>query len=356
MTGRPTEDWPAEDLERVAACPVCQCPRRAPLYKALADRAFRVAPGKWDVWRCLGCGSSYLDPRPTEGSIGRAYASYYTHVEPPPSAFEVPSAGRKAKLRAALRNGYLNRRFGHRLKPASDLAALVALAPAVMRGAEAYVRHLPRPQPGDRLLDVGCGNGQFLRVARVLGYEAEGLEVDAAAAAIGRRAGLIVRTVQLRRLGREDGRFAVVTLNHVIEHVHSPRAVLCAVFRLLRPGGCVWIQTPNIESSGSQYWGPDWFHLAPPNHLAVFTWRGLRLCLEEAGFVNCRLLPPEPDRGFVRALSAATRRGDAPFASGAPPLPALGWFDQILASLQDLFGPRSQAETLTAVGLKPPDA
>src|SRR6266852_6812100 len=73
------EDWPSEGLEAVKCCPVCDSGQRTQLYSNLIDNVFYTAPGHWTLYRCQGCGSAYLDPRPTPEFIHLAYRNYYTH-------------------------------------------------------------------------------------------------------------------------------------------------------------------------------------------------------------------------------------------------------------------------------------
>src|SRR5438270_590848 len=105
----PAGDWPPNDLEAVSNCPACGAARRTVLYERLTDRVFRVAPGYWRLVRCGGCGSAYLDPRPTEANIGRAYAAYYTHC--------IQQATAPSRVRGTLLNAYLNARWGYKLRP-----------------------------------------------------------------------------------------------------------------------------------------------------------------------------------------------------------------------------------------------
>ena len=62
-------------------CPVCGETDRKILHSDLIDNAFRVAPGKWALWKCAMCSGAYLDPRPNPATIHLAYANYYTHQE-----------------------------------------------------------------------------------------------------------------------------------------------------------------------------------------------------------------------------------------------------------------------------------
>ena len=135
-------------------------------------------------------------------------------------------------------------------------------------------------KPGDRLLDLGCGDGGFLRVARALGYDARGIEIDPAAAALARRQGFEVHEGAFAEAAIEPGSLAQVTLSHVIEHLHEPVDTLRQLLGWLKPGGRVWLQTPNVEGRGAARYGADWRGLEPPRHLVLFGERSLRLAIE----------------------------------------------------------------------------
>jgi 2-polyprenyl-3-methyl-5-hydroxy-6-metoxy-1,4-benzoquinol methylase len=286
-----------------------------PLHGGLRDRVFGVAPGAWDLWRCTACGAARLDPRPADSALAALYAagSYYTHE--PPHANIAP--GGLAGVLRALRNAHVNARLGYRVAPAWRPGAIAGrLAPPLAAIAERGVRSLPA---GERLLDVGCGNGQFVAEAAAAGWRASGIDVDATAVAAGRAAGLdlAVETVQ-ERAAREPGAFDAVTLSHVIEHVADPVGFLRATLALLRPGGHAWIATPNLGSLGHRRYGADWMHLDPPRHLVLFDHAALRRALTAAGFAEIRALRPTPAAGPSFAISAAVARGVCP-ANGTPP-------------------------------------
>jgi hypothetical protein len=89
-------------------------------------------------------------------------------------------------LRQALRNGYINVRYGTNLRPATDLGAWLAPMLGKKRGIDYSLRGLPRGREaqGRNLLDIGCGSGDYLRVAAELGWQATGLDPDPQAAAL----------------------------------------------------------------------------------------------------------------------------------------------------------------------------
>ncbi len=344
-------EWPVADTERAAACPVCGSARREPWLDGLTDRIFRVASGRWTLWRCADCGAAHLDPRPTPASIGRAYGHYYTHGEPE-RQFLVPGDRPDLRVKRALHLSFYNRRFGHRHRDALPFGwSLIAVSRWRSARAGQYIRHLPGPAPGARLLDAGCGDGGFLRVARALGYEGIGLEFDPAAAAVARAQGFTVHEGVLEEVPIAPASVDQVTLRHVVEHLHEPVAVLSRLCGALKPGGRIWLQTPNVDSRGARRYGADWRGLEPPRHLVLFGERSLRLALERAGFERIALLPPQLDAAFYIGQSERVRAGHDPYANDRAARRAARreGRDWDRAALDD----PTRAESLTMVAYRP---
>jgi len=117
--------------------------------------------------------------------------------------------------------------------------------------------HLPRPHPGDRLLDAGCAAGAFTMGGALRGYDALGVDSDgpALAKAVRRTRWLGVlrvrfEPVDVRRLGeREDlrGVFAVVICCETIEHILDDAGLMRSLAGCLRPGGRLLLTAPNVR-------------------------------------------------------------------------------------------------------------
>ncbi len=101
--------------------------------------------------------------------------------------------------------------------------------------------------PPGRLLDVGCGTGAFLRLARTRGWEVTGTELSPYAARAAEGDGLTVVEGEVWEAGFPAGGFDVVTCWHVLEHASCPRWVIEEIHRVLRPGGWLVLATPNVE-------------------------------------------------------------------------------------------------------------
>ncbi|GIG57626.1 hypothetical protein Lfu02_19980 [Longispora fulva] len=303
-----TESWPAGGLESVPHCPICGDSARETVHLELSDRIFFCAPGTWNLYRCTGCATGYLDPRPTEDTISLAYDSYYTHAAA--AKVDVDQLSLARKVRRSLANGYRNHQFGTQDLPANPLGVLSAKLLAKQRATmDTESRHIPKPTPGARLLDIGCGDGNFLEFARRAGWTVVGVDFDEKAVEAARSRGLDIRHGGVEVLDPAE-RFDGITLSHVIEHVHDPVALLAACRRMLNPGGWIWLETPNLDALGHQRYGADWRGLEPPRHLVLFTPASLKQALAKAGFVDAEIQRAALSTGFTFSASEAIARGE----------------------------------------------
>lgn len=134
-----------------------------------------------------------------------------------------------------------------------------------------------------RLLEVGCSAGFFLNAART-SFEVSGVEPSrwAREYAVGRlHLPQIEETLQEARF--PDASFDAAVLIDVIEHLDDPLATMLEVARVLKPGGFVYVMTPDIGSLSARILRSRWWGLRPA-HIQYFSCRTLRLLLAKAGF------------------------------------------------------------------------
>lgn len=295
------QPWPEADLEYLGRCPLCGSAQRTLLYEGLRDRVFFCAPGSWTLHRCGGCKSAYLDPRPIPESMGRAYEQYFTHQNEDQHA---PASFLK-RIKQLVKNGYLNRKWETSLSPASPMLSM--LLPKSIKAFidEGIMRHLPRPSGGRALLDVGCGDGQFLALASSAGWRVTGFDPDPKAVHHARSRGLDVQLGGFETLQQASDCFDAITVSHVIEHVYDPKELMANCYRLLKPGGYFWIETPNINSYGHSEFKGDWRGLEPPRHLQLVSWELLQVLLDEAGFNHVAPAAWRPLNWIVNGASKA---------------------------------------------------
>jgi SAM-dependent methyltransferase len=169
-----------------------------------------------------------------------------------------------------------------------------------------------------RLLDIGTAAGAFVAAARARGWQAEGCEPNKWLAEWGaRHYGITIRQGSVFEQDYADGSFDVVTLWDVIEHTLDPREMLERCCRLLKPGGVLVVNYPDIGSWIARALGRRWLFLISV-HLYYFDRRTIARMLESTGFRVEAVRPHwqrlELDyilfRGSVlsRALSSASRR------------------------------------------------
>ncbi|MDA3876985.1 MAG: class I SAM-dependent methyltransferase [Halothiobacillus sp.] len=306
--------WPASELERVSTCPVCGSAQRSVLHEGLIDNVFFVAPGKWTLHRCKQCRSAYLDPRPNRESIHLAYATYYTHQQVS-ERNKYSSLSSLHKLRRQLVNGYTNWRFSTHAVPATVLGILAAFVmPNLKTIINRKYRHMPKlPRGGAKLLDIGCGDGSFLSLARTCGWEVVGLDPDPKAVANAGTQGLTVYRGGIEYFDGKTELFDVITLNHVIEHVHDPVKVLKVCHALLKPGGQLWLATPNIDSFGHARFQKNWRGLETPRHLVLFNKQSLCQAIISAGFAAPHDQPQQSNCAGMFKASLAMEQGHSPY-------------------------------------------
>ena len=247
-------------------CSLCGSNRRGTLYKGLTDRWFG-SPGMWGFDICRGCNLVLLSPSPTAEQLNRAYAGYFTHQVPSKAVGKSTNGGSKPWLVVRAKRAY------------RSAIRAVDLERSEMRSM--YTSDLA---PG-RLLDIGCGNGLFLKRMSDVGWFVQGVEPDPQSARLASETyGFEICTGTLQDAGFPSNQFDCITMSHVIEHLRDPLAVLAECRRILKPGGMLVITTPNHQCLGHRLFGRRWLGLDPPRHLLLFSRKNLELIAHKAGF------------------------------------------------------------------------
>lgn len=251
------------------SCPLCGGTGDI-LHSKMQDRMSAV-PGNWPLRRCSNadCGLSWLDPGPVESDIPLFYLNYFTHeCNDPKQKFS-------ERMHSFVYAGY---RIATRIP-----SALLGLNQARQQMLHMF---LDDAEPG-RLLDVGCGSGDFLHRMHNRGWSVTGIDFDAKAIENAKKRageGSTFLNTDLSGARFTDDSFDAITMSHVIEHVPDPVALLTEIRRVLKPGGRLVVTTPNIRSFGHEKFQDCWYGLDAPRHLQVFSLPALQLCARRAGF------------------------------------------------------------------------
>jgi SAM-dependent methyltransferase len=173
-----------------------------------------------------------------------------------------------------------------------------------------------------RLLDIGTAGGAFLHVAAARGWEVSGCEPNKWLCEWGRKTyGLDIRPGTLFDYRHPDHAFDVVTAWDVLEHASDPMAFLRECQRILKPGGLVVVNCPDIGSWIARVMGRRWPMLLS-THLYYFTRRTLGQSLERAGF-RVELVRPHVQRLELDYILRRSEPVAGPFARGARSLVSL---------------------------------
>ena len=234
-------------------CVVCG-QARASAFAQGKDYEYRTSERTFTFVRCENCGHVYLNPRPADHCIALAYpVNYYTLAG--------RHTARGSLVIARLKSWVVNRRLR-------------------------FFRELLK---GDaRILEVGCGDGSLLADLKKRNprLTVEGLDITLSGETAERCAALDIPVMETAVENAElgHGRFDLIIMNQVIEHVPDPVAVMKKLAEALKPGGCVSIETPNLDGYDRRlfrksFWGGYYF----PRHLHLFHRESLKGLVEKSG-------------------------------------------------------------------------
>jgi SAM-dependent methyltransferase len=140
-------------------------------------------------------------------------------------------------------------------------------------------------RPG-QLLDIGCGDGTFIRHMAAHGWQATGFDLSPTAQRLARKHNkkAVILTGKWKNLKLPPASFDCLTLWQVLEHVADPRQLLRRCHTLLRPGGLLVVAVPNIASLQAWLTKKRWWGLDVPRHLTHFSPEVLKQTLQKSGF------------------------------------------------------------------------
>lgn len=293
----------SETTERVAPreCPACGAEG--------ARQAYRFDKGDHPIWTCEECTGHYVFPLPTEAELKALYDD-------------------EEWFEGGLEGGYEN--YDEQTAPSLD--TIRALLEARDPG-----------RPDKMVLDVGCGYGTHLAIAKELGWHCRGVELsDHARGIAAERLGPAV-PLAATLADLSPARYDLILVLDVLEHLPDPRALLNELFSsgALGPETRLVISTPNAGSSSATAELSAWQYLHPPSHLIFFTAESLRGFLQGFQF-------PEVE---VRGIAPVARPGGVPEPAdgtgsieGYEGLMVEAWGSQFGGFIQERFVPGTHSK------------
>jgi SAM-dependent methyltransferase len=231
-------------------CPGCGETGVRTLFSA-GDRLYHTTDKSFLVVECKTCRLIRLEPRPSPKELSAYYPGEYWYQ---------PQAGAASRIEETYRRFVLRDHVNFVMRAIED------------SGQNGLV------------VDVGCGGGLFLKMMRERGLPVLGLETShSAATAAWNQNGVAVVCGDLAKSPIERGGCAIVTMFHVVEHLHDPVGYLRSARDLLLPGGRLIVQVPNASSWQFLMFGEHWNGVDVPRHLVNYRQRDLENLLEYCG-------------------------------------------------------------------------
>ncbi len=234
--------------DSIPLCPLCRKAEQITF-------AFRRSGNA--IYRCGDCKLEFMYPQPDDDRLAAIYSSTYFL-----GAEDEDAARKIADLKRATARLYL----------------------------DAINRFVSIPDP--RLLELGCGFGDFLVEARARGFQVEGLEYSTHSTRVAnaRLGSDVVRSGSLESASSPGDAYDIIAAFDVIEHVRDPVDSLHRVYSALKSGGIVAIVTPSLDSWSRRLLGRHWMEYKT-EHLTYFSRKSLERLLKNAGFTAIDFLP-----------------------------------------------------------------
>jgi 2-polyprenyl-3-methyl-5-hydroxy-6-metoxy-1,4-benzoquinol methylase len=256
--------WKTNELERVEKCVYCDAKLEENNRTIESkDWAFGVSEDSWRHLICITCNSLILSPRPKKEYIGRAYESYYTH------------AGKKTiinKIKDTIVNAVIKNESQIKNKKRCSPWGMSNIIYILFRRF-IYIspdwRYIINSESKGNFLDVGCGSGRVVKLAKENGWNAYGIEADLKAVENAKLTNINVSHGFAESVGDYKNEFDLIYCSHVIEHVYEPKKFISDIYEALKPGGMAVIITPNAASVLRHYFGSYWRGLEAPRHISI---------------------------------------------------------------------------------------
>ncbi|NNV53837.1 class I SAM-dependent methyltransferase [Limnovirga soli] len=255
-------------------CPICSSTQ---ITAVLDAKDYTVSKNNFSIWHCQQCNGRFTQHVPDAASIGAYYqsADYISHSD--------------------TKKGLVNRLY-HFVRSYT------------LQSKKNLVKEVSRRQNGV-LLDVGAGTGAFAATMQQANWQVTGLEPDAIARENAmRNHGLPLESLsQLFSFPAQS--FDVITMWHVLEHVHDLHPYIKTFQKILKQQGVLIIAVPNYTSYDATLYNRYWAAYDVPRHLYHFSPQSMQQLMAQHGFIVDAYRPMWFDSFYVAMLSEQYKNG-----------------------------------------------
>ena len=259
-------------MENLSSCPVCGNKNFTPF---LQSRDFFLTNEEFNIVTCLGCGLKFVNPRPEASEISKYY-----------EAPDYVSHGGKKNLT----------NFLYKTIRSSSIKMKYKI-----------VREHAR---GKKMLDIGCGTGEFLYFCRKMGFDVKGIEPA-------EKPRFFAQTQYELDVHEEaylnnivSPEFDIITMWHVLEHVHLLHERMNKMVEILKSEGTLIIAVPNCDSWDALYYGKFWAAYDLPRHLYHFSQDTIKILTQTHALKVEEIIPMRLDAFYISLLSQKYANGN----------------------------------------------
>jgi 2-polyprenyl-3-methyl-5-hydroxy-6-metoxy-1,4-benzoquinol methylase len=256
-------------FERAEECPICKGHQ---FENNEIAKDTLVSEESFVITRCVSCGLLITNPRPTPETISKYYESekYISHHSEKAGLF-----------------GWIYRRV-RSINLSSKL------------------RLITKNNSQGKILDYGAGTGQFLTFMRAKGWDTYGVELNEEA-----RNQILTKGINASKFLEdiEETKFDVITLWHVLEHVHDINTLIAKLKALLDKKGTMYWAVPNPNSWDAKTYKSHWAGWDVPRHLYHFNQKNIKQLAKLHKLKVIEILPMKWDAYYVSLLSEQNKTG-----------------------------------------------
>jgi 2-polyprenyl-3-methyl-5-hydroxy-6-metoxy-1,4-benzoquinol methylase len=255
-------------LESVSNCPICSS---SSFTKFLTATDLTTTGEQFEIVKCAKCDFTLTNPRPDIHSIGKYYQSekYISHTGGSKSLFD----------------------------------KVYVFARTITLGWK--LKLINKYKSTGSILDYGCGTGEFLHNFKNHGWAISGVEPSNEARS--KATDLLQKPIFSSIEKLEESQFDVITLWHVLEHIHDFNEKLLAIKSLLKQDGIIFIAVPNHEAPDAQKYGAYWAGYDVPRHLWHFSKDSMKKLFDKTELELIHIHPMKLDAYYVSLLSEGSK-------------------------------------------------
>lgn len=265
-------------MEQLTKCPCCE---NESIKSSAKIKDFAFSGITFNLDKCSTCGFTFTNPRPDINEIGKYYQSenYVPHHSSNPSFFH--------KVYRRVRNYMYTKKLSY------------------------INQHLQHPINDISLLDYGAASGDFLAYCSAQSIrQLEGVEQDSAC----RQDAISLHGIALKSVddfyALPSNSFHVITLWHVLEHIHNLEEVVTCFHHFLKEDGLLVISVPNNNCLDKKIYGDYWAAYDVPRHLYHFNTATISLLMQRLGFSLEQTYPMPFDAYYIALYSEQYKKSN----------------------------------------------